>query len=156
MVKDIYFLNESMETQLDTGHINFKKMYMISDRAAEFLIVKDYEVCGRFCWLSIRPFVLKHPRSESCCVFLLVVLQEKHEKDTVVQRYFKTAYVFSEKELFQASVACEPPEKKDNGRTMQRLKYVLSSIEVFARYPWTEISHLLLPCRVLQDAHTSA
>ena len=47
-----------------------------------------------------------------------------HPKDDVLQRFLKTAGVCTEEQLFRASVDMEPPDKHDQARTMQRLKYV--------------------------------
>lgn len=89
-VKDIYFINESTEKMLPNGHVNFEKMWMLSDQLASFMFIKHN-------LKDIAP-------------------------EDVVQRFLKTTPLFSEFELFRLSVECEAPEKRDQPRTMERLR----------------------------------
>lgn len=97
LVKDIYFINESTDKMLSNGHVNFEKMWMLSDQLASFMYMKQN--------LKELP------------------------TDDVVQRFLKTTPVFSEFELFRLSVDCEAPEKRDQPRTMERLRKMSLSDE---------------------------
>jgi len=97
MVKDIYFINESSKKKLANGHLNFERLWPVSECLSSFMQYKHTVATG-----SLTP------------------------NDTVVT-VLTTSPVCTELELFRSSVENEPPSKADAGKTMSRLRKMSSS-----------------------------
>ena len=97
LVKDIYFINESSKKKLANGHLNFERLWPVSECLSSFMQYKHTIATS-----SWKP------------------------KDAVLA-VLTTAPVCTELELYRSSVENEAPSKADAGKTMSRLRKMSSS-----------------------------
>jgi hypothetical protein len=93
----VYFINESSKKKKSNGHLNFERLWIVSECLSAFMM---------------------HKQNVAILAFAAV---------PAVQSVLTTAPVCSELELFTRSVENEPPDKKDGGKTMGRLRKMSSS-----------------------------
>lgn len=100
MVKDIYFINECSTKKLANGHLNFERLWPVSECLSSFMQYK--QTAATAAAVSLKP-------------------------NDAVQTVLTTAPVCTELELFRSSVENEPPSKADASKTMSRLRKMSSS-----------------------------
>jgi hypothetical protein len=99
LVKDIYFINEASQKKLPNNHLNFERLWIVSECLSSFMMHKQNVATVKTMYAAVP----------------------------IVQSVLTTSSVCTELELFRCSVENEPPDKKDAGKTMGRLRKMSSS-----------------------------